>query len=145
MNSGVSTARLDLASGTERFQRLAQELGITSFGINLIRLQPGNRGRIHKHATQEEVYLVLEGTLSLVVDGAERDMTKGEIARVAPDVKRQLVNRGPGRCVVLAMGGQNEHVGKDGTAFVSWDAKEGKPPLETPLPEDLPASELRKG
>jgi uncharacterized cupin superfamily protein len=144
MQNGVSYTRLD-STGTERFQRLAGELGITSFGINLLRFHAGARGRIHKHATQEEVYLVLEGTLSLTIDGVERDLTKGEIARVGPEVRRQLVNRGPGRCVVLAMGGQNEHVGKDGTAFVSWDAKEGKPPLETPQPEDLPASELRRG
>ena len=144
MNQGVSYAHLDTA-GADRFQRLAQELGISSFGINLIRLTPGQRGRIHRHATQEEVYAVLEGTLSLTIEGVERDMSKGEIVRVGPEVKRQLVNRGPGRCIILAMGGQNEHVGKDGTAFESWDAKEGKPPLETPLPEDLPASELRKG
>jgi hypothetical protein len=42
------------------------------------------------------------------------------------------------------MGAAGEHVGRDGTAFVSWDAKDGKPPQETPLPEDLPAEERRK-
>jgi len=142
MDQGVSHARLDL-NGTERFQRLREQLGVTSFGINLILLNPGQRGRIHCHAKQEEVYLVLEGTLSLTVEGVERDLHKGEIVRVAPEIRRQLVNRGPGRCAILGLGAAGEHIGRDGTAYESWDAKDGKPPQETPLPEDLPTSEWR--
>jgi uncharacterized cupin superfamily protein len=142
MEEGVRYAKLDMG-GTERFQRLREPLGIASFGINLITLQPGQRGRIHRHATQEEVYLVLEGVLSLAVEGSERDLARGELARVGPTVRRQLVNRGPGRCVILALGGAGTHVGRDGTAFTSWEATEGAPPQETPLPEDLPASERR--
>lgn len=144
MKEGVTYARLDRA-GTERFQRLRDELGVTSFGINLITLQPGQRGRIHRHAKQEEVYLVVEGVLSLAVEGKERDLREGELVRVAPAVRRQLVNRGPGRTVVLGLGGAGEHAGRDGTAFVSWEATEGAPPQETPLPDDLPASERRTG
>ena len=111
--------------------------------INLMQLQPGWRGRIHLHREQEEVYLVLEGTLSLAIEGEERDLGVGELVRVAPDVRRQLVNRGPGRCVLLALGGSGEHVGRDGTAFVSWKAAEGAPPQEIPLPDDLPENERR--
>ena len=144
MEKGVSYARLEMG-GTERFVPLRQQLGVTSFGMNLMLLHAGARGRIHKHARQEEVYLVLEGTLSLSIEGVERDLGAGELVRVAPDVRRQLINRGPGRLAILAMGAAGEHVGRDGTAFVSWDAKEGAPPQETPLPEDLPVSERRGG
>jgi mannose-6-phosphate isomerase-like protein (cupin superfamily) len=143
MDKGVSYARLEM-SGTERFVPLRQQLGVTSFGMNLILLNAGARGRIHKHEKQEEVYLVLEGSLSLSIEGVERDMVAGELARVAPEVRRQLINRGPGRLAILALGAAGEHVGRDGTAFVSWEATEGAPPQETPLPEDLPASGLRK-
>ena len=142
MDTGVSYARLDL-NGTERFQRLREQLGVTSFGINLILLNPGQRGRIHSHAKQEEVYLVLDGTLTLTVEGVERDMHKGEVARVAPEIRRQLVNRGPGRCAILGLGAAGEHIGRDGTAFESWNATDGKPPMETPMPPDLPPSEWR--
>jgi mannose-6-phosphate isomerase-like protein (cupin superfamily) len=144
MENGVSYARLE-TGGTERFVSLRQMLGVTSFGMNLILLHAGARGRIHKHAKQEEVYLVLEGTLSLSIEGVERDLGKGELVRVAPDVRRQLSNRGPARLAILALGAAGEHIGRDGTAFVSWDAKEGAPPQETPLPEDLPVSERRGG
>jgi uncharacterized cupin superfamily protein len=39
----------------ERFQSLRRELGVQSFGINLMRLEAGQRGRIHRHERQEEV------------------------------------------------------------------------------------------
>ena len=142
MQEGVSYARLDM-NATERFVKLRERLGVSSFGMNLILLEPGQRGRIHRHEKQEEVYVVLEGTLSLVVEGRERDLGDGEVARVAPAVRRQLVNRGPGRCAILAIGGAGEHVGRDGTAFVSWQAMHGAPPQEIPLPEDLPQNERR--
>lgn len=72
MEKGVSYARLEM-TGTERFVLLRQQLGVTSFGMNLMLLHAGARGRIHTHGKQEEVYLVLEGTLSLAIDGVERD------------------------------------------------------------------------
>lgn len=142
MQPGVTCARLEM-DGTDRFFKLREALGVTSFGMNLIRMHPGARGRIHRHERQEEVYLVLEGTLSLAVEGVERDLGVGEIVRVAPEVRRQLINRGPGRLVLLALGAAGEHSGRDGVAFVSWDATEGAPPQQTPLPEDLPESERR--
>lgn len=142
MESGVSYAHLD-RDGSERFVQLRRMLGVTSFGMNLIVLQPGQRGRIHRHEKQEEVYVVLEGRLSLAIDAAERDLGEGDAARVAPEVRRQLVNRGPGRCVILAFGGAGEHVGRDGVAYPSWEAKEGAPPQDVPLPGDLPPGELR--
>lgn len=142
MESGVTYAKLD-RDGGERFVPVRRMLGVSSFGMNLIVLRPGERGRIHHHREQEEVYVVLEGTLSLGIEGKERDMGVGEAVRVAPEVRRQLVNRGPGRLVLLALGGSGEHIGRDGTAFVSWEATEGAPPQETPLPEDLPENERR--
>lgn len=142
MEQGVSFARLEPET-PERFVTLRRILGVTSFGLNQIKLKPGQRGRIHKHERQEEVFLVLEGTLSLVLEGEERDLGAGELARVSPAVRRQLVNRGPGNCVILALGGATRHDGRDGIAYVSWEATKGAAPQETPLPGDLPASELR--
>jgi uncharacterized cupin superfamily protein len=137
MESGVSFTSLDLA-GDERFQRLRQELGVSTFGLNLIRLQPGQRGRIHRHERQEEAYLVLEGTLTLLVGDEPRELRRGDLARVAPDLRRQLVNRGGEPLLLLAIGGANAHEGRDGRAYESWDEQgEGRPPQEVPLPADL--------
>ena len=142
MEDGTARARLQ-PDAENRFVRLRAELGVTSFGLNQIVLHPGQRGRIHAHQRQEEVYLVLEGTLSLFVEGEEATLERGELARVAPGVKRQLVNRGPGDLHLLAIGGAGEHEGRDGRAYTAWDDTDPVSPQDMPMPEDLPASELR--
>jgi len=138
VEQGTGRARLEPDS-SERFVPLRRQLGVSSFGLNQIVLQPGQRGRIHRHGSQEEVYLVLDGTLTLLVEGEESVLERGELVRVAPALRRQLGNRGPGVLLVLAIGGASEHVGRDGEAFTSWDAQDGAPPQEVPLPEDLPS------
>jgi uncharacterized cupin superfamily protein len=142
METGIAFTALDYDTG-ERFVRLRQQLGVSTFGLNQIVLEAGQRGRIHRHKRQEEVYLVVEGTLTLLVEGEEHTLGPGSVARVAPEVRRQLVNRGPGRLGLLAIGGAEPHEGRDGEAFESWDAQEARPPQETPLPDDLPPGERR--
>lgn len=123
----------------ERFQPLRRQLGVSAFGLNLIVLEPRERGRIHAHERQEEVYLVLEGRLTLGVEEEEHELTRGELVRVAPAVRRQLINRGPERLVLLAIGGDGEHLGRDGHSWADWEeAGDGRPPQEVPLPDDLP-------
>jgi uncharacterized cupin superfamily protein len=135
MESGVSFTSLDPA-GEDRFQRLRAELGVTTFGLNLIRLKPGARGRIHRHLQQEEAYLVLEGTLTLLIEDEPHELHRGDLARVAPDVRRQLVNQGGEPLLLLAIGAANEHEGRDGRAYESWDETgDGRPPQEVPLPD----------
>jgi hypothetical protein len=56
---------------------------------------------------------------------------------VAPDVRRQISNRGDEDVLLLALGGAAEHVGRDGEAFESWEQEQGAPPQEVPLPSDL--------
>ena len=140
MEQGTATTRLE-DDPDDRFVRLRAALGVSSFGLNQIVLRPGQRGRIHRHEQQEEVYLVLDGTLTLLVEGDERTLGRGELIRVGPDVRRQLVNRGPGTLSLLALGGAGEHEGRDGLAYPDWAATEPVSPRDLPLPEDLPEGE----
>ena len=135
----VTFAALSPGNG-ERFQTLRRELGVTSFGINLITLHPRERGRVHSHLEQEEVFLVLQGELTLMLEGGEQHVLgRGKLVRVGPNERRQLVNAGAERLVLLALGGAGEHVGRDGRAWESWDeGGDGRPPQEVPLPDDLP-------
>jgi uncharacterized cupin superfamily protein len=137
MEQGVTVIALD-RDGEERFQSLRRGLGISAFGINLIRLRPRQQGRIHRHERQEEVYLVLEGTLTLEVEGEPRKLPPGSLARVAPSIRRRLSNRGEELLLVLALGGATPHEGRDGRAFASWEDTEGAAPQEIPIPPDLP-------
>jgi uncharacterized cupin superfamily protein len=121
----------------ERFQHLRRELGANSLGINLIVLQPGQRSRIHAHEHQEEEYLVLEGELTLVVEGVEHTLGADEIARVGAATRRQIANKGRARLVLLALGAAGQHESRDAIAWTSWrEDGPGRPPQEVPLPDD---------
>jgi uncharacterized cupin superfamily protein len=137
---GITRTTLDMAPG-DRFQSVRRELGVESFGINLIRLEPRQRGRVHRHERQEEIYLVVEGELTLLTGDEEHVLGLHDAVRVPPGTRRQLVNRGPAPLRLLALGGAGEHVGRDGIAYGSWDEPDsaGRPPQEVPLPADLPA------
>jgi quercetin dioxygenase-like cupin family protein len=139
MTDGFSSVRIDFET-PERFVSLRRALGVESLGINQLTLEPRERGRIHRHHRQEELYLVLAGTLTIVIEGEPHELRAGELARVAPNVRRQLVNAGDERCVLVAVGAADGYVGRDGEAFASWDETEGRLPQEVPLPDDLPAA-----
>jgi len=143
VENGIARTKLE-QEPVDRFVPLRRRLGVTSFGLNQIVLAPGERGRIHRHHNQEEVYVVLEGQLTLLVEREPHELSTGELIRVAPGLRRQLVNRGPGRLVLIALGGAGEHRGRDGEAFQSWDATSGASPQEIPLPGDLGPGELRR-
>jgi quercetin dioxygenase-like cupin family protein len=137
METGYAFAKLDPAS-EERFVSLRRELGVSSFGINQILLAPGQRGRIHRHTSQEEVYLVVSGTLTLWIEGERHELGAGEVARVAPEVRRQIANPHREPVLLVALGGASEHIGRDGEAFTSWEDTTGASPAEIPLPDDEP-------
>ena len=135
---GISFTSID--PNADSFHTLRRELGVTSFGINQMTLQPGQRLRVHRHERQEEVYLVLEGELTLIVEGEPHVLATGDLARVGPELKRQLTNPSATKTIILALGGYGEHKGRDGIAWPSWDDEgEGRPPQEVPLPDYPPA------
>jgi uncharacterized cupin superfamily protein len=142
VEDGTTRVALD-PDHDERFLSLRRALGVTSFGINQMILQPGQRMRIHRHQHQEEVYLVLEGLLTVAIEGDETAVAPGELMRVAPEVRRQLINYGPGRVLLIALGGSAEHDGRDAEAFRTWDEESGQSPRDVPLPDDLSPAERR--
>lgn len=140
-NADVSLVTVD-PDGDDVIQWLRRDLGVESFGINLIVLRPGQRLRVHTHDRQEEVYAVLEGELGLLVEGEPVAVPRWTLARVPAGVRRQLTNRGPAKVVVLALGGDGEHDPRDARAWADWEEPgDGRPPKEVPLPEDLPPEE----
>lgn len=142
MENGTTRAVLD-PDHDERFLSLRRALGVTSFGINQMILQPGQRMRIHRHRHQEEVYLVLEGVLTVAVECDETELERGKLIRVAPNVRRQLINYGPARVLLIAVGGSGAHDGRDAEAFRAWEEQSGASPRDVPLPDDLPPAERR--
>lgn len=142
MEEGTSWTRVEFET-SERFVSLRRALGVTAFGINQMVLQPGQQSRIHRHQRQEEVYVVLEGVLTVAIEAADTELGEGELIRVAPHVRRQLVNRGSSRVVLIALGADGDHDGRDAEAFASWEQQTSAQPKDVPLPDDLGPEGLR--
>ena len=62
-------------------QRLGDAGGLADFGVNLMRLPPGNwSSQRHWHSHEDEFVYVLEGELTLVEDGGETVLRAGDCA-----------------------------------------------------------------
>ena len=75
------------------FRPLREPLGVTAFGINQLELPAGAEGFEHSHDAdgQEEVYVIIRGGGTLVVDGEEAELSTGDYVFVSPDATRKIV------------------------------------------------------
>lgn len=89
------------------FVKARAELGVTSFGMQVIRM-PAGYGDYpeHDHADdgQEEVYVALDGSGWIDVAGERVEFDKDVLVRIAGGVKRK-VHAGPAGLTMLVIGG----------------------------------------
>jgi quercetin dioxygenase-like cupin family protein len=85
---------------------LSDEAGFAHTRANLWRYEPGAKGRRHRHALQEETFVVLQGTLSMYVGEPpeRRDVPAGGLIHVEPGTALQSANHGDGDLLVYAYG-----------------------------------------
>ena len=98
-----------LVSGRFR-RRLGDALGLTQFGVNLTRLEPGAASaQRHWHYREDELVYVLEGELTLVTDAGEQLLTPGMCAAFKAGVPdgHHLVNRSDRQAVLLEIGNRD--------------------------------------
>ncbi len=88
------------------FFKIRDALGVTGFGINEVSLPAGVQGPEHDEAEydEEEVYVGLDGSGSITVDGDELAFGQGWYLRVDPGATRQ-VKAGPEGLRFLVVGG----------------------------------------
>lgn len=96
----------DQAMEGRRQKRLGDPAGLTQFGANLVRLEPGALSSLrHWHEKQDEFLVVLSGALTLVDDHGETPLQAGDCcAFPAGDPNgHHIVNRSdqPGSFVVV--------------------------------------------
>jgi quercetin dioxygenase-like cupin family protein len=115
--------------------RARATLGATSLGMQVMDFPPGWQGYPnHDHVSnsddgndlrQEEIYVALEGSATLALDGEEHRLEPGVFARVGPAQKRRIVP-GPEGFRMVAVGG------RPGEAYTppAWTELGG--PLPTP-------------
>ena len=76
------------------FKRARAELGVSSFGLQVIDMPPNiDRYPEHSHADdgQEEVYLVLSGSAEIDIEGERHQLDPSTMIRVAPGTSRKVV------------------------------------------------------
>jgi len=99
-----------LVTGRER-RRLGDALGLTNFGVNLLRLPPGRASsQRHWHSRQDEFVYVVAGEVVLVTDGGEQLLTAG-MAAGFPAGKadgHHLLNRSAGDALLLEVGDRRD-------------------------------------
>ena len=97
---------LDAAFGGA-FKRVRAELGVGSFGIQVLDLPPNlDQYPEHDHADagQEEVFFVVKGRAEIEVDGERVELTPDNIVRVGPAASRKIYTGEEG-ARILALGG----------------------------------------
>jgi uncharacterized cupin superfamily protein len=88
-------------------RRLGNAGGLADFGVNLMRLPPGNwSSQRHWHSHEDEFVYVLEGELALVEDGGEALLRAGECACFPKGTGNghHLINRSKAMAVYLEAG-----------------------------------------
>jgi uncharacterized cupin superfamily protein len=91
-------------------QRLGDAGGLKDFGVNLMRLPPGNwSSQRHWHSHEDEFVYVLEGELTLVEDGGETLLRAGDCTAFAKNSGNghHLINKSNTLAVYLEVGSRN--------------------------------------
>ena len=82
----VDLAHLDDCETTGGWRLVRRTLGITAFGVNVVDIPPGEQIPEHDETRrdQEEMFYVVSGNPTLVVDGEQHPARAGSFARLDP-------------------------------------------------------------
>jgi mannose-6-phosphate isomerase-like protein (cupin superfamily) len=120
----------ELGSGPG-FRKIRGALGVTAFGINAIVMPSGHDGFLHYHDTQDELYFVHRGSVVVEVEGETRQLREGGVFHVSAATPRKVSNPFDEDAIVLAIGGKDGYVERDGhmvdDADIARRASFGKP------------------
>jgi mannose-6-phosphate isomerase-like protein (cupin superfamily) len=89
------------------FKRARAELGVESFGMQVIDMPPNYENypeHDHTHDNQEEVFLVMRGGGEIEIEGERFPLDDNHVARVSPETKRKIWP-GPDGIRLVVLGG----------------------------------------
>jgi uncharacterized cupin superfamily protein len=89
---------------------LAKQLGASALGARMWRLEPGKASTKHRHFTQEEFYVLLEGTGRVRVDEEVLTLEPLDALLIEPDTVRQLFNDTGEDQLWLVVGAPQENI-----------------------------------
>ncbi|MDX6503937.1 MAG: hypothetical protein QOE29_1062 [Gaiellaceae bacterium] len=94
--AGFTISSEDELERSGRWALVRKSLGISSFGINVVEIAPGQGIPEHNEAERdhEELFVVLEGDLVAVIDGERHPVGARSYVRVDPEPSRTFLNEG---------------------------------------------------
>ena len=98
------------AGGDQRRGIVRLSDAMTNMRANIWRLPSGVRGRRHAERVQEELFVVLEGTATLLLDDPPEpvDLPTGSVAVVQPGTPIQVSNTAAADATILIVGAPPE-------------------------------------
>ena len=114
---GFAVGSLDGMGEGPGFRKVRRELDVQAFGVNAIVIPEGYDAGQHFHDQQEELYLVLQGTVEMTFgedEGERFTLEPGGLARVDPHTVRRVRNCGTGDAIYFIVGAKDGYVGRDG-------------------------------
>src|SRR5437588_9282228 len=99
----VTVAHRDDCEQSGNWRLVRRTLGVKSFGVNVVEIPPGEQIPEHDETgrDQEELFLILGGSPTLVIDGEDHAARAGTFARVDPEHVRTVRNYGGDAASVL--------------------------------------------
>jgi uncharacterized cupin superfamily protein len=102
-DDGLDIVHLDEAERTGSWRLVRRSLRLRSFGVNVVEVAPGVTLPEHDELDrdQEEIFYVISGSPTLLVDGAEHPLAPGTFARLDPRHRRTVTNSSSEPALVL--------------------------------------------
>jgi uncharacterized cupin superfamily protein len=104
--AGFTIVRADDFERNGGWALVRRGLGVASFGINFVDIDPGAQIPEHDEVArdQEEVFVVLAGDVTAVIDGDRHPAPHGTFVRCDPEVRRTIANDGeaPARVLIVS-------------------------------------------
>lgn len=101
------------------FRVARTDLGLERSGLSYLRIAPGFRIPFgHRHAEQEEVYVLVDGAALLKLDDEVLELRPWDAVRIAPDTVRALEG-GPDGAVLILFGAPRTD-GSDADLLQGW-------------------------
>ena len=93
-------------SGGATWHLARKSLGAEAFGFNVVDIEAGGELPAHDHTgdDQEEVFVILEGSGTIISDGKEHAAPAGTFCRFAPEVNRTIRNESDSNVRALLIG-----------------------------------------
>jgi uncharacterized cupin superfamily protein len=93
---GYKIVHSDELERTGNWALVRRSLGCNAFGVNVVEIPPGESIPEHDETArdQEELFYVLSGAPTLVIDGEEHPAKAGTFARLDPAHRRTVRNHG---------------------------------------------------